>query len=81
MVALQKLQIQEREREGGRGLEILLNPDDGSGVGVYVEDCGSGGSEGFDLDDDDWVYGETAPARGKWKPVTAMPPMQATVLV
>jgi len=83
MLALQKLELQERERESGLGgLGVLLHPDDGdSGVGVYVEDCdGNDDSDHSEIDDDDWVYGETAPARNKWKPVTAMPPMRATAL-
>ncbi|KAF5353181.1 hypothetical protein D9757_010987 [Collybiopsis confluens] len=83
--ALQQLQIEQREREGHnkQGPEILLDPEEGSGVGVYVEDCDGGAvgvSDGV-IDEEDWVYGETAPARSKWKPVTAMPPMRATVFV
>jgi len=79
MTALQRLQIEQRGREGP---EILLHPEDGSGVGVYVEDCDrDAGGSGAELDDSDWVYGQTAPARSMWKPVTAMPPMRATVMI
>ncbi|GAW06671.1 calcineurin-binding protein [Lentinula edodes] len=70
MAALQKLQIQERDREGNQGPEILLHPEDGgSGVGVYVEDCDNGAAPvDIEIEDEDWVYGQTAPARSKWKP-------------
>ncbi|KAJ3768442.1 Calcipressin [Lentinula raphanica] len=83
MAALQKLQLEERNREGNQGPEILLHPEDGdSGVGVYVEDCDTRAAEvEIEIDDEDWVYGQTAPARSKWKPVTAMPPMHATLMV
>lgn len=56
-------------------LEQLLDPTDGSGVGVYVEDCDADDiQEG--ISDDDWVYGESAPARTRWRPIaTALPPI------
>ena len=55
-------------------MEILLDPLEGSGVGVYVEDCD--GEAEVEIADEDWVYGETAPARNRWRPVaTAMPPI------
>ncbi|KAJ7886141.1 Calcipressin-domain-containing protein [Mycena olivaceomarginata] len=66
MVALRKLQVTEK---GNSGLEVLIEPEDG-GVGVYVEDCDGEEEEA----EDDWVYGESAPGRAKWRPVTAMPP-------
>ncbi|CAK5276168.1 unnamed protein product [Mycena citricolor] len=67
IVALRKLQLQER---APAGVEILVEPSDG-GVGVYVEDCDGEPEE----DEADWVYGESAPTRLKWRPVaTAMPP-------
>ncbi|KAJ7882844.1 Calcipressin [Mycena leptocephala] len=72
MAALRKLQVNERPSSG---LEVLLEPQDGdSGVGVYVQDCDDEEEE----DEEDWVYGESAPTRGKWRPVTAMPPMVAS---
>jgi hypothetical protein len=80
--ALRKLQVRHRQP----GFEVLLEPEDGSGVGVYVEDCdcngmsdedGLGWREGAE---DDWVYGEPSP-RIKWKPIaTALPPMPTTVM-
>jgi hypothetical protein len=72
MAALRKLQVTERN---GSGLEVLIEPEDGdSGVGVYVEDCDGEEEE----NEEDWVYGESAPGRAKWRPVTAMPPMDST---
>jgi len=54
--------------------EQLLDPLEGSGVGVFIEDCDARFS--LDVADDDWVYGETAPARQKWKKfATSMPPI------
>jgi len=69
IAALQKLQTRERRSS----IEILLDPLEGSGVGVCVEDCD--GDE-FEIPEDEWVYGETAPAKNRWRPVaTAMPPV------
>lgn len=65
-------------------MELLIEPEE-SGVGVYVEDYDLVVDEdGYVVDvqeeerqDQDWVYGVTAPARSKWKPIpTAMPPMK-----
>jgi len=68
--ALRKLQTcSERP-----AFEQLLDPLDGSGVGVYVEDCDADNCR-MDISEEDWVYGETAPAREKWRQfATAMPP-------
>ncbi|KAJ7165821.1 calcineurin-binding protein [Mycena filopes] len=56
------------------GPEVLIEPEDGgSGVGVYVENCDGEEEE----EEEDWVYGESAPTRGKWRPVTALPPVGA----
>lgn len=70
IAALRKLKLQERRSSR----EVLLEPEDGVGVGVYVEDCDM-------IDDDaegaDWEYGCPSPARLRWKPMaTAMPPLQ-----
>ncbi|KAJ7891296.1 Calcipressin [Mycena olivaceomarginata] len=72
MAALKKLQLNEKHSSG---LEVLIEPHDGeSGVGIYVEDCDGDSDES----DEDWVYGESAPAREKWRPIaTALPPMAA----
>ncbi|KAJ7174351.1 Calcipressin, partial [Mycena filopes] len=69
MAALRKLQVDERNVSGP---EVLIEPEDGgSGVGVYVENCDGEEEE----EEEDWVYGESAPTRGKWRPVTALPPV------
>ncbi|KAG6900356.1 hypothetical protein C0993_011987 [Termitomyces sp. T159_Od127] len=73
MHALQKLQLQERRSS----LEVLLEPHEGSGVGVYVEDCGL--EDHDEVDEGTWVYGETAPARSRWVQ-TAMPPLRAAMV-
>lgn len=66
-----------RERHGNR--EVLLEPEEGVGVGVYVEDA-----DGIDSEEDeeelDWAYGAVSPARLRWRPApTAMPPMPITL--
>jgi hypothetical protein len=75
MAALRKLQLQTTKRSSR---EILLEPEDGVGVSVYVEEC--------DFDDCadesenmDWAYGEPSPARMKWAPIpTSLPPLRMT---
>ncbi|KAH9483642.1 hypothetical protein JR316_0003112 [Psilocybe cubensis] len=67
--ALRRLQTFEEQP----AFEQLLDPMDGSGVGVYVEDCDAHLT--VEISEDQWVYGETAPAREKWRSfATAMPP-------
>ena len=74
MAALKLLKLQER----GPSVEVLLDPME-AGVGVFVEDCDREHSGGDGSDDEpDWVYGHTAPARAKWRPMaTALPPIAA----
>ncbi|CAL1703268.1 unnamed protein product [Somion occarium] len=70
-VALRKLQLQ---RESKHGIEVLIEPDDGPGIGIYVEDCDA--MEETEPSEDDWVYGEPPPSRLQYKPIpTALPPM------
>lgn len=70
--ALEKLKLQEEQHERGQ-FSMLLDPAE-AGVGVFVEDCDASGA--FDVIEEEWVYGETMPAREKWRPMpTAMPPM------
>jgi Calcipressin len=74
MEALRKLQTQERRSS----LEVLLDPQE-AGVGVYVEDCG--GQPEDEPQEEDWIYGVSAPARTKWIPVaTALPPMRSVTV-
>jgi len=65
--ALRKLKVHERRSS----FEVLLDPHEGSGVGVYVEDCDGGNED--EIEEEDWVYGQSAPARTRWQP-TALPP-------
>ncbi|KAF5318075.1 hypothetical protein D9619_012262 [Psilocybe cf. subviscida] len=65
--ALRKLQVYD-ERPSFEELTF-----DGSGVSVFVEDCDA--RESYEVSEDHWIYGETAPARDKWRTfATAMPP-------
>ncbi|GBE82813.1 Calcipressin [Sparassis latifolia] len=76
--ALRKLEVEAVHHHHGSGLEVLLEPQEGVGIGVYVEDCDSGEEEGEV--EEDWVYGETSPARAKWRPMsTSRPPMSQAV--
>jgi hypothetical protein len=57
---------------GGR--EMLLDPEDGAGIGVFVEDCDMLGRDGEG--EVEWDYGEDNPSRLVYKPIpTALPPM------
>ena len=79
MVALKKLELQERQIQRSGSLEVLLHPEE-SGVGVYVENCDIESSD-CEMDDESWVYGETAPARSRWQVApTAMPPASSHAL-
>ncbi|KAI0255301.1 Calcipressin [Lactifluus subvellereus] len=72
ITALRKLQLVASAGPGGR--EMILDPEDGAGIGVYVEDCDMW-EEGAD-GEEDWVYGENNPSRMAYKPApTARPPM------
>ena len=74
IAALRKLQLDAGVAVGG-GREMILDPEDGAGIGVYVEDCDM---EGLDVDEGerDWVYGEDNPSRiaNQYIP-TSRPPM------
>ncbi|PFH53555.1 hypothetical protein AMATHDRAFT_137340 [Amanita thiersii Skay4041] len=83
MAALKKLEVQERRMGtvGSPTLEMLLHPEE-AGVGVYVEDCDLGLSSEADLREEEWIYGETAPARTRWKIApTMMPPINDHTIV
>ncbi|KAJ7589504.1 calcineurin-binding protein [Mycena floridula] len=73
IAALKKLQLTQHKSSA---VEVLLAPDDdGSGVGVYVQDC-----DGDDSDDEEnW---DGPPSAAKWVAIpTAMPPMRSGVMV
>jgi hypothetical protein len=60
----------------GSGREMLLDPEDGAGIGVFVEDCDLLERAGDDDELRDWAYGEDNPSRLVYKPIpTALPPM------
>ncbi|KAJ7577449.1 Calcipressin-domain-containing protein [Mycena floridula] len=67
IAALRKLQLRRSS------VEILLDPHEGSGVGVYVEDCGDGYESDIELQEESWTYGFTS-SRSKWG-ATVMPPI------
>jgi len=74
IAALRKLQLDAGVAVGG-GREMILDPEDGAGIGVYVEDCDM---EGLDVDEGerDWEYGDDNPSRiiNQYIP-TSRPPM------
>ncbi|KAF9020783.1 hypothetical protein BDZ89DRAFT_1138428 [Hymenopellis radicata] len=75
IAALKLLKVQER----GPSVEVLMDPEE-AGVGVYVEDCDRGNDDDWvgdvEVTEAEWVYGQSAPARTKWRPAaTAMPPI------
>ena len=75
IVALKKLKTHE-DAYTKPSFEQLLDPMDGPGVGVYVENC-DGPEDEFSIEvtEEEWIYGETAPARQKWRPTpTPLPP-------
>ena len=71
IAALRKLQLVQTP---AAGREMILDPEGGAGIGVYVEDCDVL-EQGLDAQTD-WAYGEDNPARVAYKPVpTALPPV------
>ena len=78
IAALRKLEVQEESARRGPGIEVLLEPEEGVGISVCVEDCDAvvqiDGD--VDMDEEDWAYGELAPSRMRFRPPpTAMPPI------
>lgn len=84
--ALKRLQFSQgrEDNEGGEktssGLSVLIEPEEGPGVGVYVEDCGEP-----DVSDDDssdngegWFYGAPRATSKFVSMPTMRPPMSAT---
>jgi hypothetical protein len=72
ITALRKLQLAAGAGSGGRAM--ILDPEDGAGIGVYVEDCDM--CDEYVDEDDDWAYGEDNPSRMVYKPApTALPPL------
>ncbi|EIW60953.1 Calcipressin [Trametes versicolor FP-101664 SS1] len=80
ITALKKLEIQAEQERRGPGPEVLLEPEEGVGISVFVEDCDAVETAPQDDVGDDWVYGDTAPSRQRWRPTpTSMPPTSMPV--
>ncbi|KAM5542791.1 hypothetical protein V8D89_003752 [Ganoderma adspersum] len=78
IAALRKLEVQEESARRGPGIEVLVEPQDGVGISVCVEDCDAVAliDGDVDMDDEDWAYGELAPSRMRFRPPpTSMPPI------
>ena len=74
IAALRKLHLAAGTAAPG-GREMILDPEDGAGIGVYVEDCDMEGV-GADDGERDWAYGEDNPSRMAYQYIqTARPPM------
>lgn len=74
--ALQKLHLAQQVKGA---IEVLVPPEEGPGIGIYVEDC-DGAPEievsGSEFEDHDWFYDQSSPRRTVWRPTpTALPPM------
>ena len=77
MAALHKLQL---EREGKSGPEVLVEPGEGSGIGIYVEDCDEDEDRKVVDEVEEWPFGQPLPSRMTSRPMpTAMPPMPTVV--
>jgi hypothetical protein len=60
---------------------VLLESEEPGGISVYVEDCDGGADGRGEVDEEEWVYGETLPTKARWKPsATARPPMDNEVM-
>lgn len=78
IAALRQLQL--LDVRASRGPEVVLQSDDGVGITVYVEDCDGGKDGGRELDEDEWVYGETSAMTTAYRPpVTQRPPVAVAV--
>ncbi|KAI8974272.1 Calcipressin [Trametes punicea] len=76
IAALRKLELQTEQERRGPGPEVLLEPEDGVGISVYVEDCDATAPAPEEYMEEDWVYGEAPPSRLRWRPLpTSMPPV------
>ena len=76
IAALRKLQVHTKRSSR----EMLLEPEDGVGVTVYVEECGMD-DEANEASEEDWVYGQPSPMRQKWTPMpTSLPELWCFVV-
>ena len=73
--ALRSLKLAQDREHHSPGVEVLIEPEETGGIGIYVEDC-DGGARVPEEDEEDWAYGEMAPSRAKMRMIpTALPPM------
>lgn len=74
VIALRKLQLQRESKRNS--VEVLIEPEDGPGIGIYVEDCDADtNDDAMEEDEENWVYGQPSP-RMQFRPIpTALPPM------
>ncbi|KAI5118333.1 hypothetical protein M0805_006615 [Coniferiporia weirii] len=81
--ALRRLQFaQEHEHDPSPGLSVLIEPEEGPGVGIYVEDCGDAEIEQATdepYQEEGWFYGNTYAAQRCAPAPTMRPPMPAPV--
>ena len=82
MHALQRLHLARQEKGS---IEVLIPPEEGPGIGIYVEDCDGAPDiqvSGADSEEHEWSYGQHSLPSNPWRPLpvpTALPPMIATV--
>lgn len=67
---------------GTAGVSVLIEPEEGPGVGVYVEDCGDEddtsdtGDHDPNYQEEGWFYGESPFGTQRFAPAPTMrPPM------
>ncbi|KAH8114220.1 Calcipressin [Phellopilus nigrolimitatus] len=84
IMALRKLQVsQERDQPGAPSVSVLIEPEEGPGVGVYVEDCGDSDSAEEEsttsYQEEGWFYSGSIASRQLASAHTMRPPMPASV--
>jgi len=72
IAALKQLQI----RRDSIGFEIILEPDEGSGISICVQNCCD---DDLDSVETEWEYGQRTPSYRQWQP-TALPPLVSSAL-
>lgn len=84
IMALRRLQFSQ-EGPSNSSISVLLEPEEGPGVGVYVEDCGddevnSDEEEGRLHQGEGWFYGSYGSSKRRFAPIPArMPPLPTAV--
>lgn len=93
IVALRQLQFsQERHRDSSSpSFSVLIDPDEGPGVGIFVEDCDvespssgqsddSGGYDQHGYQGEGWFYADNSGSRAHFIPApTSRPPMPTSI--